>query len=152
MSKRVFTPNNGLMEPIRLVDVGTAPIDVAQLETLVADPRAGAVVSFNGTVRNHDGGRDVVSLVYESHPTARQVLEDVARDIVAKYDVVAIAVAHRVGEIPIGESALVATVATGHRAHAFEACRELVELVKERIPVWKHQTFADGSDEWVNCA
>jgi molybdopterin synthase catalytic subunit len=140
------------MGEIRLVEVGEGPLDAAALEQLVHDPRAGAVVSFSGNVRDHDHGRSVAELTYEGHPTAEAVLMEVAKEIDGRFDLVALAVAHRVGPIRIGEAALVAAVATAHRGEAFAACQALVDLVKERLPVWKHQVFADGTDEWVNCA
>jgi molybdopterin synthase catalytic subunit len=144
--------NNGPMGEIRLVDVGEQPITARDLETLVADARAGAIVSFSGNVRDHDHGRSVATLTYEGHPSAAAVLAEVAKEIDDRFDLVALAVAHRVGPIPIGEAALVAAVATAHRGEAFAACQALVDLVKERLPVWKHQVFTDGTDEWVNCA
>lgn len=144
--------NNGAVGEIRLVEVGEAPLSVTALETLVADDRAGAIVSFSGNVRDHDHGRSVATLTYEGHPSAQAVLAEVAKEIDARYELVALAVAHRVGPIAIGEAALVAAVATAHRGEAFTACQALVDLVKERLPVWKHQVFADGTDEWVNCA
>lgn len=144
--------NNGAVGEIRLVEVGEMPLDASAIEAVVADSRAGAVVSFSGNVRDHDHGRDVASLTYEGHPTAEAVLKDVAQEIAARFDVIALAVAHRVGPIVIGEAALVAAVSTAHRGEAFAACQALVDLTKERLPVWKHQVFADGTDEWVNCA
>ncbi|MCF8526461.1 MAG: molybdenum cofactor biosynthesis protein MoaE [Candidatus Nanopelagicales bacterium] len=140
------------MGEIRQVEVTDRVLDVRGLEALVDDPRAGAVVSFSGTVRDHDHGRSVATLTYEGHPSAESVLAEVAKEIDARFDIIALAVAHRVGPIPIGESALVAAVATAHRGEAFAACQALVDLVKERLPVWKHQVFLDGTDEWVNCA
>lgn len=140
------------MGEIRQVEVTDRALDVHGLETLVDDARAGAVVSFSGTVRDHDHGRSVSTLTYEGHPSAESVLAEVAKEIDARFDVIALAVAHRVGPIPIGESALVAAVATAHRGEAFAACQALVDLVKEKLPVWKHQVFTDGTDEWVNCA
>ena len=92
------------------------------------------------------------SLHYEGHPTAGRVLAEVAAEIDGRFDLIALAVAHRVGSIPIGESALVAVVSSMHRDTAFAACSALVDLTKERLPVWKHQVFEDGTDEWVNCA
>lgn len=148
----VVTPNNDRMGAIRHVDVTAEPLDLAQLTAIVADASVGAVVAFSGNVRNHDHGREVTSLEYEGHPTARQVLADVATQICETFDVTAIAVAHRLGPIPVGEAALVAVVGSSHRDVAFAACSALVDLTKERIPVWKHQTFADGTSEWVNCA
>jgi molybdopterin synthase catalytic subunit len=147
-----FWANNDPVGDIRLVEVGESPLDVSALAALVADERAGAVVSFSGNVRDHDHGRDVVSLTYEGHPSAEAVLKDVAAEIDAQFDVIALAVAHRVGALAIGDAALVAVVATAHRDEAFRACSALVDLTKEKLPVWKHQVFADGTDEWVNCA
>jgi len=137
---------------IRLVEVTEAVLDVDALEAMVTDPSAGAIVSFSGNVRDHDQDRPVASLTYEGHPSAAEVLAEVAAEIAARPDVIAVAVAHRVGPIAIGEAALVAAVATAHRQQAFTACADLVDLTKTRIPVWKHQVFADGTEEWVNCA
>jgi molybdopterin synthase catalytic subunit len=144
--------NNGPMSEIRLVEVAERPLDAAAVERLVADDRAGAVVSFSGNVRDHDHGRTVASLTYEGHPTAESVLVDVAQEIDSRFDLISLAVVHRVGPIAIGEAALVAVVASAHREEAFRACAALVDLTKERLPVWKHQVFTDGTDEWVNCA
>ena len=140
------------MGEIRLVEVVESAIDATRLESAVADDRAGAIVSFSGNVRDHDHGRSVASLTYEGHPSAEAVLQEVAKEIESRFDIIALAVAHRVGPIAIGEAALVAAVATAHRGEAFAACQALVDLTKERLPVWKHQVFADGTDEWVNCA
>ena len=129
------------------------PIDPAEHENLVAHEAAGAVVAFAGVVRDHDGGRNVTRLEYSAHPTAEQTLADVVAEVAAESrGVRAIAVSHRVGELHIGDAALVAAVAADHRRAAFETCALLVDTVKARLPVWKHQHFADGSDEWVNSA
>lgn len=140
------------MPEIRLVDVTEQPIDPGVVERLVADSTAGAIVMFAGNVRDNDHGRAVATLTYEGHPTAAAVLKDVAQEIAAAFDVVALAVVHRVGPIPIGEAALVAAVSARHRGEAFAACSALIDRTKELLPVWKHQVFTDGSDEWVNCA
>jgi molybdopterin synthase catalytic subunit len=140
------------MADIRLVEVVDRPLDLAHLEALVADERAGAVVSFSGNVRDHDHGRSVASLTYEGHPTAEAVLKDVAQEIDARFDLISLAVAHRVGALEVGDAALIAAVSSAHRDEAFRACAALVDLTKERLPVWKHQVFTDGTDEWVNCA
>jgi molybdopterin synthase catalytic subunit len=125
---------------------------VSELAAAVRSNTAGAIVTFSGDVRDNDHGRDVASLEYEAHPTAQNLLEKVAGEIAARHEVLSVAVAHRHGPIPIGESALVAAVAAKHRKAAFEACADLVDEVKAQIPIWKHQVFADGTDEWVNCA
>lgn len=128
-------------------------IELADHEALVANASAGAVVSFAGVVRDHDGGRAVVRLEYSAHPAASQTLAEVAAEVAADAaGVRAIAVSHRIGVLEIGDAALVAAVAADHRAAAFQTCARLVDVVKERLPVWKHQFFADGSDEWVNSA
>jgi molybdopterin synthase catalytic subunit len=136
---------------VTLVEVGDVPLDLAAHEHAVADPRAGAVVSFQGVVRDHDDGRGVTLLEYEGHPSAAKVLREVAEEIAADPDVYAVAVSHRVGTLAIGDVALVAAVSTAHRAAAFAACARLVDEAKARLPIWKRQVFTDGTDEWVNC-
>lgn len=127
------------------------PLDLAAHEAAVADVRAGAVVSFQGVVRDHDHGRPVTSLEYEGHPTAERILHEVAAEIAAEPEVYAVAVSHRIGPLAVGDVALVAAVSTAHRAAAFAACARLVDEVKARLPIWKRQVFADGTEEWVNC-
>ncbi len=128
-------------------------IDSTEHEALVSHHAAGAVVVFAGVVRDHDGGRTVIRLDYSSHPSAEQTLAGVVAEIAADCSGVrAVAVSHRVGTLHIGDAALVAAVAADHRRAAFETCARLVDSVKERLPVWKHQFFADGTDEWVNSA
>jgi len=140
------------MPQVRRADVSDAPIAVEDVRALAADASAGAVVTFSGDVRDHDHGRSVARLEYEGHPTAAAVIADVAREVAERHDVIAIAVSHRIGPLQIGDSALVAAVSAAHRGEAFRACADLVDEVKHRLPVWKHQVFTDGSDEWVNCA
>lgn len=136
---------------IVLLAVTDKPLDLAAHEAAVAERRAGAVVSFQGVVRDHDHGRSVTKLEYEGHPSAEAVLREVAAEICADPEVYAVAVSHRVGPLEIGDAALVAAVSTAHRAAAFAACARLVDEVKARLPIWKHQIFSDGTDEWVNC-
>lgn len=129
------------------------PIDTAEHEDLVAHEAAGAVVAFAGVVRDHDGGRNVTRLEYSAHPSAARTLADVVAEVAAESrGVRAIAVSHRVGTLHIGDAALVAAVAADHRGAAFETCARLVDRVKESLPVWKHQFFTDGTEEWVNSA
>jgi molybdopterin synthase catalytic subunit len=133
------------------IAVTAEPLDVAAHERAVGGPRAGAVVSFAGVVRDHDHGRTVTLLEYEAHPSAEGVLREVAAEIAADPKVHAVAVSHRVGKLAVGDVALAAAVASAHRAEAFAACARLVDEVKARLPVWKRQVFADGTEEWVNC-
>ena len=133
--------------------VGEAPLDVAEHAALVDQAAAGAVVTFAGVVRDHDGGRAVRGLEYSAHPTAGKIVAQVATDVAARATGVrAIAVSHRIGPLGIGDVALACAVAADHRKEAFAACAELVDEVKRLLPVWKHQLFADGTDEWVGSA
>jgi molybdopterin synthase catalytic subunit len=141
------------MTVVLRTDLTEQPIDLAEHEAIVAHEAAGAVVGFAGVVRDHDGGRGVTRLEYSAHPTAQQTLADVAAEIAADCQGVrAIAVSHRIGTLHIGDAALVAAVAADHRGAAFETCERLVDTVKARLPVWKHQYFADGTEEWVGSA
>lgn len=149
-----MTSNHPVPDPAGRVahaEVTDQPLDLARHEQLVADQAAGAVVSFAGVVRDHDHGRQVRSLSYEAHPTATAVLRQVASEVAGDPAVYAVAVSHRVGDLRIGDIAFAAAVSCAHRAAAFDACRRLVDDVKARLPVWKHQLFTDDSTEWVNC-
>jgi molybdenum cofactor synthesis domain-containing protein len=128
------------------------PLDVEEHAHLVARSAAGAVVSFSGVVRDHDGGRGVRALEYSSHPRAGDVITRVAAQIAATHpEVLGLAVSHRIGPLEIGDSALACAVSAAHRGAAFAACAALVDEVKLQLPIWKRQEFADGSEEWVNC-
>ncbi|AGP62412.1 moaE2 [Mycobacterium intracellulare subsp. yongonense 05-1390] len=129
------------------------PILLAEHEELVGHQSAGAIVGFVGMIRDHDVGRRVVRLEYSAHPSAAQVMADVVADVAAQSSGVrALAASHRVGVLHIGEAALVAAVAADHRQAAFTTCARLVDTIKARLPVWKHQFFADGTEEWVGSA
>lgn len=112
----------------------------------------GAIFSFIGNVRAFDHGKEIASLSYEIHPMTEATLKEVVQEVADRHEVKHVSVAHRYGDIPIGEPAFIVAVSSEHRAEAFAACIELVDEVKARIPIWKHQVFADGTDEWVNCA
>lgn len=129
------------------------PIVLAEHEELVSRPAAGAVVGFVGMIRDHDHGRQVLRLEYSAHPSAPDVIAEVVAGVAARFTGVrAVAASHRIGVLEIGEAALVVAVAADHRQAAFSTCAELVDAIKARLPVWKRQFFADGTDEWVNCA
>ncbi|WP_372670269.1 molybdenum cofactor biosynthesis protein MoaE [Amycolatopsis kentuckyensis] len=126
-------------------------LSVEEHARLVEDDAAGAVVTFAGVVRDHDGGKGVRDLTYEGHPSAGDVIAEVVADLSTRWTGVrAVAVSHRVGHLAIGDVALACAVAAEHRGQAFSACSDLVDEVKARLPVWKHQHFTDGTDEWVN--
>ncbi|GFG74765.1 molybdenum cofactor biosynthesis protein MoaE [Mycobacterium botniense] len=129
------------------------PIVLAEHEELVSHHAAGAIVGFVGMIRDHDGGRRVLRLEYSAHPSAEQVLAEVLAEVAAQArGVRALAASHRIGALAIGDAALVAAVAADHRQAAFHTCANLVDTIKARLPVWKHQFFADGTDEWVGSA
>jgi molybdopterin synthase catalytic subunit len=134
-----------------IVRISAEPLDVAAHEAAAAHSGAGATVVFCGVVRETDHGRAVVELEYEGHPSAQQVLDEVAAEVTNDPAVLGFAVSHRIGVLAVGDVALVAAVSTAHRKEAFEICARLVDEVKHRLPIWKRQVFADGSDEWVNC-
>jgi molybdopterin synthase catalytic subunit len=144
-----------LTAPARRVvaaDVTTGPVDVDALAAAVADAAAGAVVTFGGVVRDHDHGRAVTAIEYVAHPDAGAVLARVVADVAGRSPVDAVAVVHRVGPLRVGEAALGVAVSAAHRQEAFAVAALLVDEVKEHLPVWKRQVFADGTHEWVNCA
>ncbi|MET0238163.1 MAG: molybdenum cofactor biosynthesis protein MoaE [Kibdelosporangium sp.] len=144
----------GQIVPARVLRavVTEEPLSVDEHASLVADRAAGAVVTFAGVVRDHDRNKSVRELAYSGHPSAAEVIERVAAQIAAsRPGLRGIAVSHRIGSLQIGDVALACAVSGEHRAEAFAACSDLVDEVKRQLPIWKHQTFADGTDEWVNC-
>jgi len=148
------TDTSRLREPRRrvaLAAVTTDALDVPAHAAAVDDAAAGAVVTFAGVVRDHDRGRPVTGIEYVGHPSAERVLAEVAAEVAAAHPVDAVAVSHRLGHLGIGDAALVVAVSGAHRQEAFAAASAVVEEVKHRLPVWKHQRFADGSTEWVAC-
>jgi len=135
---------------LRCAVVTSAPLDPASFDAAVRDSAAGAVVTFTGVVRDHDGDQRVTGLDYEAHPDAQAHLAALTQAWSADHPaVLAVAVGHRTGALEVGQVAFVASVAAPHRAQAFAAAAALVDLVKARLPVWKHQTFADGTTQWV---
>ena len=129
------------------------PISLAEHEELVSHQSAGAIVGFVGMIRDHDDGRGVSRLEYSAHPSAEQVFADAITEVAEQSTGVrAVAASHRIGVLQIGEAALVAAVAADHRQAAFATCARLGDTIKERLPVWKHQFFDDGTEEWVGSA
>ncbi len=137
---------------IRRCAVSERALDVAAIAASVDDDHAGAVVTFSGVVRDHDRGRRVTAIEYEGHPSAPGVLARVAAQVLAEFPGVLVAIEHRSGMLRVGDVAMVGAVSASHRGQAFMACSRLVDLVKEQLPVWKRQIFADGTDEWTGTA
>lgn len=137
------------MDTIRLLDCRDAPLSADEVLAAVADSGAGGTALFVGTVRDEDHGRAVNALSYTAHPTAVAELRRVAEKVAADFPVRALAAVHRVGDLTIGDIAVIVAVACPHRGGAFEACRRLIDDLKAAVPLWKYQAFADGGTEWV---
>jgi len=135
---------------VRLLDLRESPLDPAEVLAAVEDPAAGGLNLFVGTVRDHDGGETVDHLDYSAHPSALDRMSEVAEGVAAEFDVLALAAVHRTGHLRIGDVAVVVAVSAAHRGQAYDASRALIDRLKATIPVWKHQVFADGREEWVN--
>ncbi|MFF4184925.1 molybdenum cofactor biosynthesis protein MoaE [Streptomyces sp. NPDC001691] len=136
-------------DPIRLLAIRDTPLSVDEVFAAAGDFAAGGTALFVGTVRNHDGGTDVDMLGYSCHPSAEAEMRRVAEKVVADHPVRALAAVHRVGDLAVGDIAVVVAVSCPHRAEAFEACRKLIDDLKHEVPIWKHQKFSDGTEEWV---
>lgn len=134
-----------------LAGITDADIDCAALRAAVSDDRAGAVVTFAGVVRNHDHGVAVTGIEYVGHPSAVDVMREVVAEFAGREGVHAVAAQHRVGYLGIGGVALYVAVAASHRRQAFECASDMVDRVKEILPIWKKQYLADGTHEWSQC-
>lgn len=155
---------------MRLVAIRDTALDVTEVLDALGDDSAGGLNLFVGRVRDHDrrggcghehqdgGGEgdaaygesvEVEGLGYSAHPTAAERLREVCEQVAARHDVRALAAVHRVGELVIGDTAVIVATAAAHRGEAFAATRDLIDTLKADVPIWKHQRFADGSDEWV---
>lgn len=134
---------------VRLVALRETPIDVAEVVAVLDDDASGGLTLFVGRVRDHDGGKSVLGLDYSAHPTALTKLQEVCDRVADKYDVHGVAAVHRVGTLAIGDVAVVVATTTAHRGEAFAASRALIDTLKAEVPIWKHQRFGDGTEEWV---
>jgi molybdopterin synthase catalytic subunit len=134
---------------LRLVELRETPLDVAEVVDALGDATSGGLTLFVGRVRDHDGGRTVDGLDYSAHPTALERLREVCERVAAEYDVHGLAAVHRTGPLAIGDIAVIVATTSSHRDQAFRASRALIDTLKAEVPIWKHQRFADGTDEWV---
>jgi molybdopterin synthase catalytic subunit len=139
-------------DPIRLLAIRAEALSVDEVYEAVRGPRVGGIALFVGTVREFDHGKGVQGLDYSSHPSVDAELQAVAEEVVKSFDVLALAAVHRVGHLEIGDIAVIVAVACEHRGQAFDAAHQLVDELKKRVPIWKHQLFSDGSEEWVGSA
>lgn len=146
-----FFPGGTLcgVDVIRLLDIRDSALSVDEVLAAVGDHAAGGTTVFVGTVREQDHGKPVTSLSYSAHPSAVDELRRVAEKIATDFPVTALAAVHRVGDLELGDIAVVVAVAAPHRGEAFEASRRLIDDLKSQVPIWKNQLFTDGSSEWV---
>lgn len=130
--------------------VGPEPIDPADVLSRVGDDGDGAVILFLGTVRNHAEGRRVSGMTYEAYASmAGRVLAEIVGETAGRWNTDRIAVVHRTGSLDLGEASVAIALSTPHRAAAYDASRYVIEQIKERLPVWKHEHFVDGDSRWV---
>lgn len=134
---------------VRLADIRETPIDIGEVVGALGDDASGGLTLFVGRVRDHDGGRGVHGLGYSAHPTALDRLSEVCERVATSYDVQGVAALHRIGDLAIGDIAVVVATTAAHRDQAFAASRALIDTLKAEVPIWKHQRFADGDEEWV---
>jgi len=149
----IIPPVSGGAEPrwVGSITITRDRIDVAQLEREVADPSAGAIVTFAGTTRRENAGRSVIRLEYEAYePMALSEIRKLAHEAGERWNIVRIAIRHRVGRVDIGETSVAIAVSAAHRAQAFEACRFAIDRLKEIVPIWKKEYF-EGGEVWVGC-
>jgi molybdopterin synthase catalytic subunit len=142
----VETPDPSVL---RLVDLRETPLVVDEVVAALDDVGSGGLTLFVGRVRDHDHGLGVIGLEYSAHPTALDALRRVCLDVAEQYDVRAVAAVHRVGRLAIGDVAVIVATTSAHRGTSFDASRALIDTLKTEVPIWKHQQFADGSEEWV---
>jgi molybdopterin synthase catalytic subunit len=135
-----------------MTELRAEPLSVDEIQAAAADPAAGAIALFIGTVRDHDHRRGVTALSYSAHPSAVTELGRVAEKIAASHEILSLAVAHRTGDLQVGDLAVVAGVGAAHRDVAFAACHALIDEPKATVPIWKHQLFTGGDSEWVGSA
>jgi molybdopterin synthase catalytic subunit len=133
--------------------ISSSPILVAKLPQALADDRAGAVVTFEGWVRNRNDGQAVQSLEYEAYkPLAESEGAKILAEAKQKFAVISASAVHRVGHLKLGEVAVWVGVTAEHRGAAFDACRYIIDEAKARLPIWKKEHYASGATAWINCA
>jgi molybdopterin synthase catalytic subunit len=133
------------------ISISHQPIDVTQLEQEVADPGAGGIVTFAGTTRCRNVGRRVLRLEYEAYePMALAEMRKLAYEAGQRWQIVRIAIRHRIGIVEVGETSVAIAVSAAHRAEAFEACRFAIDRLKQIVPIWKKEYF-EGGEVWIGC-
>jgi molybdopterin synthase catalytic subunit len=136
-------------DAVKLIAIRDTELSLDEVRAAVSGDPVGGIALFVGTVRDNDHEHDVLGLNYTAHPSAETELRRVAEAVAEKFRILGVAVTHRVGDLAVGDVAVAAAVSAAHRGEAFDACRELINQLKASVPIWKHQLFADGTDEWV---
>ncbi len=136
-------------DAVRLVDIRDVDLDVSEAVAALDDDASGGLTLFVGRVRDHDGGQAVTSLDYSAHPTAVERLHAVCDRVAAAHAVHGLVAVHRIGTLAVGDIAVIVAATASHRDVAFAASRALIDTLKSEVPIWKHQRFADGAQEWV---
>ncbi len=127
-------------------------IDLESLKAMIRDERAGALITFEGVVRNHNEGKKVTALSYEAYePLARAEAERIFAEVRQRFDVINFVLVHRVGHLAIADTAVFVGVSAAHRDHAYLASRYIIDETKKRLPIWKKEHYTDESSAWVNC-
>lgn len=135
-----------------IMAISTTPIDTVALRESLADERAGALVTFEGWVRNHNEGRDVRALEYEVYaPLAVTEGERIIAEVSSSISILGARAVHRSGSLELGDCAVWVGVVSAHRDEAFRACRRIIDDIKVRLPIWKKEHYSDGDSGWVNC-
>jgi MoaE-MoaD fusion protein len=125
------------------------PLSLEAVVAEVADDRAGGTATFTGTVRRESRGRKVTRLEYEAYAAmAEDVMAQIASDLEQRYDLCAVAIHHRVGELEVGEASVAIAVSAPHRQDALAACKDAIDRLKETVPLWKKEVYEDG-EEWI---
>ncbi len=128
------------------------PIDIIALRRELEHQSAGANVSFEGWVRDHNEGRNVAALDYEAYaPVAEKEGQLILSEAMEQFELLAARCQHRAGKLALGDCAVWVGVSTAHRGAAFDACRYIIDEVKTRVPIWKKEHYLDGESGWINC-
>ena len=132
--------------------LSSVPLENINLREGLSSPSAGAFISFEGFVRNHNEGKHVISLEYEAAETLSQkAAEKILTEVKEKFKVIDVRCYHRTGKLKVGEMAVWVGVIAPHRDAAFKACRYTIDEIKKRLPIWKKEFYVDGASEWIGC-
>ena len=140
-----------MIRPSLKFEFSEAPLDVSEAASFLYTERAGGVNLFIGVTRQWTGNKETLKLTYECYlPMALKEMEKLLLESCEKWPVEKVYMIHRLGEVPLGRPSVIIGVATPHRSEAFEACKFLIDELKIRVPIWKRENYADGSEEWVS--